>query len=44
MHVGVGDSSKMAIALISTSASLSASALTEIRALPPIEQAVEFEL
>jgi D-3-phosphoglycerate dehydrogenase len=44
MHVGVGDSSKTAIALISTSAPLSASALTEIRALPPIEQAVEFEL
>jgi D-3-phosphoglycerate dehydrogenase len=44
MHVGVGDSSENAIALISTSAPLSASALAEIRALPPIEQAVEFEL
>jgi D-3-phosphoglycerate dehydrogenase len=44
MHVGVGDSSETAIALISTSAALSASALAEIRALPPIEQAVEFEL
>ena len=44
MHVGVGDSSTMAIALISTSAPLSASALAEIRALLPIEQAVEFEL
>jgi D-3-phosphoglycerate dehydrogenase len=44
MHVGVGDTSETAIALISTSAPLSASALAEIRALPPIEQAVEFEL
>lgn len=44
MHVGVGETSENAIALISTSAPLSASALAEIRALPPIEQAVEFEL
>jgi len=44
MHVGVGETSETAIALISTSAPLSASALAEIRALPPIEQAVEFEL
>ncbi len=44
MHVGVGDTSETAIALISTSAPLSPSALGEIRALPPIEQAVEFEL
>lgn len=44
MHVGVGDSSETAIALISTSAPLSAHALAEIRALPPIQQAVEFEL
>jgi D-3-phosphoglycerate dehydrogenase len=44
MHVGIGESSETAIALISTSAPLSASALAEIRALQPIEQAVEFEL
>jgi D-3-phosphoglycerate dehydrogenase len=44
MHVGVGDSGETAIALISTSAPLSAAAMAEIRALPPIEQAVEFEL
>jgi D-3-phosphoglycerate dehydrogenase len=44
MHVGVGENSENAIALISTSAPLSASALAEIRALPPIEKAVEFEL
>ena len=44
MHVGVGDTSENAIALISTSAPLSATALAELRALPPIEQAVEFEL
>lgn len=44
MHVGVGESSGTAIALVSISAPLSASALAEIRALPPIEQAVEFEL
>jgi D-3-phosphoglycerate dehydrogenase len=44
MHVGVDDTSEAAIALISISAPLSPSALAEIRALPPIEQAVEFEL
>ncbi len=44
MHVGVGHSSETAIALIGTSASLSPGALAEIRALPPIEQALEFEL
>ncbi|MEM7191745.1 MAG: phosphoglycerate dehydrogenase [Pseudomonadota bacterium] len=44
MQVGVSEDPNTAIALISTSASLSASALEEIRALPPIEQAVEFEL
>ena len=44
MHVGVGDASATAIALISTSAALSATAMAEIRALPPILQAVEFEL
>jgi D-3-phosphoglycerate dehydrogenase / 2-oxoglutarate reductase len=44
MHVGIGKASATAIALISTSAPLSAMALAEIRALPPIEQAVEFEL
>jgi D-3-phosphoglycerate dehydrogenase / 2-oxoglutarate reductase len=44
MHVGVGDTCETAIALISTSAPLSATAMAEIRALPPIEQAVEFEL
>ncbi|MEZ5875652.1 MAG: phosphoglycerate dehydrogenase [Hyphomicrobiales bacterium] len=44
MHVGVGESSETAIALVSISAPLSTSALAEIRALPPIEQAVEFEL
>ena len=44
MHVGVGNSGETAIALISISAPLSAAALAEIKALPPIEQAVEFEL
>lgn len=44
MHVGKGGSSETAIALISTSAPLSASALAEIRELPPIKQALEFEL
>ncbi len=44
MHVGVGATCATAIALISTSAPLSATAMAEIRALPPIEQAVEFEL
>lgn len=34
----------MAIALISISAPLSAKAMAEIRELPPIQQAVEFEL
>lgn len=44
MHVGIGESSATAIALIGTSAPLSQTAMAEIRALPPIEQAVEFEL
>jgi len=44
MHVGVDGTSENAIALISTSAPLSASALADIKALPPIEQVVEFEL
>jgi D-3-phosphoglycerate dehydrogenase len=44
MHVSIGETSENAIALISTSAPISASALAEIRALSPIEQAVEFEL
>jgi len=44
MHVGIGETFENAIALISISAPLSASALAEIRALPPVEQAVEFEL
>ena len=44
MHVGIGSSDKEAIALISISAALSADAMNEIRSLPPIQQAVEFEL
>ncbi len=44
MQVGVSGDPNMAIALISTSASLSAAAMDEIRSLPPIEQALEFEL
>lgn len=44
MHVGLGNASETAIALISTSAPLSATGLAEIRALPPIEHAVEIEL
>ncbi len=44
MHVGVGETSENAIALISTSGPLSPTAMAEIRSLPPIEQAVEFEL
>lgn len=44
MQVGIGGDPDMAVALISTSASLSATAMDEIRSLPPIEQALEFEL
>jgi D-3-phosphoglycerate dehydrogenase len=44
MHVGVGDSSETGIALISISAPLSESTMAEIRSLPPIRQAVKFEL
>lgn len=44
MHVGLGSSDSTAIALVSTSAPLSATAMAEIKALGPIEQAVEFEL
>lgn len=44
MQVGVGGDPNTAIALISTSAHLSPSAMDEIRSLPPIEQAVDFEL
>jgi D-3-phosphoglycerate dehydrogenase / 2-oxoglutarate reductase len=43
-RVGVDGESAMAIALISISAPLSAKAMAEIRELPPIQQAVEFEL
>jgi hypothetical protein len=43
-RVGVHGESAMAIALISISAPLSAKAMAEIRELPPIQQAVEFEL
>lgn len=44
MQVGMGGDPNTAIALISTSAHLSPSAMDEIRSLPPIEQAVDFEL
>ena len=44
MQVGVANGSPTAIALIGISASLSPAALAEVRALPPIRQAVEFEL
>jgi len=44
MQVGMGEDPNMAIALISVSASLSATAMDEIRSLPPIEQALSFEL
>lgn len=44
MQVGVGDDPDTAIALISISAALPAAAMEEIRSLPPIEQAVGFEL
>ena len=44
MHVGLGDSDATAIALINISAPLSAMAMDEIKALPPVEQAVEFKL
>lgn len=44
MNVGVDGDAAMAIALISISAPLSEKAMTEIRALSPIHQAVEFEL
>lgn len=44
MYVGVDGEATSAIALISTSAPLSEGALQEIRALPPIIEALEFSL
>lgn len=44
MNVGVDGDAAMAIALLSISAPLSESAMSDIRALSPIHQAVEFEL
>ncbi|MDJ0511920.1 MAG: phosphoglycerate dehydrogenase [Methyloceanibacter sp.] len=44
MQVGMGEDPDTAIALVSISAPLSATAMEEIRSLPPIEQAVSFEL
>jgi len=44
MQVGIANGNPMAIALIGLSAPLPPMALAEIRALPPIRQAVEIEL